>query len=364
MARLTWVLAVAGLTTSRSAISSLDSPSAARAMTSRSRSVSASSAGVDAGCLDASAKRAISRRVTPGESSASPRATARRPWISSTGSVFFTRKPLAPARSASNTYSSRSKVVRITMRTAPRRSSAAILRVAPRPSSPGMRMSISTRSGSRLAVRATASSPSPASPTTSMSSCASSSARNPARTSTWSSTSSTLITGPPPSGSPGRRGGSRGAVRLAVLPVAGEGQAGQDLEAAARAAAARAAAVVVHLHGQVGVAVGDADGGARRAGVPGDVGEGLLHDAEGGQVDAGGQRPWLALDPGAHRQAGGRRAGDQVVQAGQPGRRRPRRRLVDLAQHVEHGAQLAERLVAGLLDRGEGGAGLLGPLVD
>jgi hypothetical protein len=49
MARLTWVLAVAGLTTRRVAISSFDRPSAARAMTSRSRSVRAVRAVEDRG---------------------------------------------------------------------------------------------------------------------------------------------------------------------------------------------------------------------------------------------------------------------------------------------------------------------------
>ena len=52
----------------------------------------------------------MSRRVTPGESSASPPATARTARNSSTGSVSFTRKPLAPARIASKTYSSISNV--------------------------------------------------------------------------------------------------------------------------------------------------------------------------------------------------------------------------------------------------------------
>src|SRR6476619_5228601 len=59
---------------------------------------------------------AITRRVTTGESSASPPATT---WIASTscsGGVSLSRKPLAPARSASYTYSSRSNVVRIRMR--------------------------------------------------------------------------------------------------------------------------------------------------------------------------------------------------------------------------------------------------------
>ena len=59
--------------------------------------------------------------------------TARTARTSSAGSVSLTRKPLAPARIASNTYSSRSNVVRMTTRVAARRSSAAIRRVAVQP---------------------------------------------------------------------------------------------------------------------------------------------------------------------------------------------------------------------------------------
>ena len=60
----------------------------------------------------------ISRRVTFGASSASPSATTRTAASSSSGSVSFSRNPLAPARSASNTYSSRSNVVRMSTRVA------------------------------------------------------------------------------------------------------------------------------------------------------------------------------------------------------------------------------------------------------
>jgi hypothetical protein len=193
MARLTWVLAVAGLTTSLSAISSLDRPAATRPMTSRSRSVSWPSSGDGRGSRALVANSATSRRVTPGDSRASPEATARTPRIRSAGSVFLTRKPLAPTRRASNTYSSRSKVVKMTIRTPARSSSAAMARVASRPSTPGMRMSISTTSGRSALARRSASSPSAASPTTSIPSWASSRARNPARTSAWSSASSTRI---------------------------------------------------------------------------------------------------------------------------------------------------------------------------
>ena len=76
----------------------------------------------------------------------------------------LSRKPLAPARSAAYTYSSRSKVVSMSdARPGPRR--ATVRRVASMPSSPGIRMSISTTSGLRGSrASSTASSPSAASP--------------------------------------------------------------------------------------------------------------------------------------------------------------------------------------------------------
>ena len=82
----------------------------------------------------------------------------------------MSRKPLAPARMAWNTYSSRSKVLRISTLVWARRSSAVIRRVASSPSVPGMRMSMRTTSGRSWMTTSTASAPSPAWPTTSMSS--------------------------------------------------------------------------------------------------------------------------------------------------------------------------------------------------
>ena len=91
---------------------------ATRVITSRSRLVSRSRSTPGGGSAVVVANASMRRRVTLGERSASPAATARTARSSSTGSVSFTRKPLAPARSASNTYSSSSNVVRITTRTA------------------------------------------------------------------------------------------------------------------------------------------------------------------------------------------------------------------------------------------------------
>ena len=64
---------------------------------------------------------------------------------------------------------------------------AMMRRVASMPSSSGMRMSMSTTSGSSALAIVTASAPSEASPTTSRSSSASRIILNPARTSAWSS---------------------------------------------------------------------------------------------------------------------------------------------------------------------------------
>ena len=98
------------------------------------------------------------RRVTLGESNASPAATSRTARTRSAGCVCFTRKPLAPARKASNTYSSSSNVVRTRTFVSSRSGSAAIARSASKPSVLGMRTSISTTSGRSARTRRTASS--------------------------------------------------------------------------------------------------------------------------------------------------------------------------------------------------------------
>lgn len=105
MARLTWVLTVAGLTTRRMAISSLDRPLATSVTISRSRSVSelsASAAGRSSAPW-AERKLAIRLFVAAGDSRLSPRATVLIAASSSAGSAPLPRNPLAPARSDSKT---------------------------------------------------------------------------------------------------------------------------------------------------------------------------------------------------------------------------------------------------------------------
>ncbi len=99
-------------------------------------------------------------------------------------------KPLAPARSASYTYSSRSKVVSTSTRAA--EPAARMRRVASMPSTSGIRTSINTTSGENLVAALTACSPLAASPTTVMSGSASRIIRKPVRTSDWSSAISTF----------------------------------------------------------------------------------------------------------------------------------------------------------------------------
>ena len=123
----------------------------------------------------------IRRRVTVGASSASPAAMTRTAWKSCSAVTSLSRKPLAPAHSASYTYSSRSKVVRMTMR-GRSEPGLASCRVASMPSTPGIRTSIRTTSGAVSVQTRTASDPSSAVPTTVKSGCVPSSAVNPLRT--------------------------------------------------------------------------------------------------------------------------------------------------------------------------------------
>ena len=187
---VTWVFTVVSLMKSSRPISAFDRPRARRRNTSSSRSVSSPSSG-GASWRGMRVKRAITRLVTLGERSASPAATVRIAARSCSGGSSLRTNPLAPARSASYTYSSRSNVVRTRIRAF--LSAERIRRVASSPSSSGMRMSIRTTVGSKRAAFSTASSPLLASATTSMSSSPPRSIRNPARTIDWSSATRTRI---------------------------------------------------------------------------------------------------------------------------------------------------------------------------
>src|SRR6266508_3068177 len=94
------VLTVCSEMTNSRAISAFESPRATRRNTSSSRAVRSSNAG--GGFRDdVAAKRSIRRRVTAGAKSEPPAATMRMPARSCSSGASLSKKPLAPARSAS-----------------------------------------------------------------------------------------------------------------------------------------------------------------------------------------------------------------------------------------------------------------------
>jgi len=144
IARPAWVRTVAGLNESSRAICSLVRPVVTQATISRSRSVSVSMpVTTPPGWLNSD----TTRRVTDGDSNASPAATTRIARTRSAGAVSLSTKPAAPACRASNTYRSISKVVTTITRRPARSGSAAIARNVARPSMPGIRTSRSSTSG-------------------------------------------------------------------------------------------------------------------------------------------------------------------------------------------------------------------------
>ena len=98
------------------------------------------------------------------------------------------------------------------------------------------------------------------------------------------------------------------------------------------------------VHAHLGVA----------AGVLERVGQRLLHDAVGGEVDAGRQLARLAVDVQLDRQPGRAGALDQRAELVQRRLRRERGGLLAGVQHAEQVAHLAQRLAAGALDQRRG----------
>ena len=105
--------------------------------------------------------------------------------------------------------------------------------------------------------------------------------------------------------------------------------------------------------------VAERDGRIRRAGVADDVGQRLLDDAVGGQVDGGRQRERIPGHGERDRQAGAAGSFDQGVELGQARGGLNGVGVVGLAEHVEDGAQLPEAFLAGGLDGLQGLGGRL-----
>ena len=110
---MTCVFTVASLTKSRAPISRFEQPrhEQAEAPPAPAGTASASRQPQPGPAPGYRAKRSTTARVTAGSSRPSPRAIVCTAAISSSGTASLRRKPLAPARSAPKTYSSRSNVV-------------------------------------------------------------------------------------------------------------------------------------------------------------------------------------------------------------------------------------------------------------
>ena len=117
--------------------------------------------------------------------------TSRMARHTSWAEVCLSRNPTAPDSVAFLTYAS--SLCAESMSTLVAGTALSTWRVASRPLSSGMAMSINTTSGRSFLASATAWRPSCASPTTSRSSSSSSILRNPSRTIMWSSASRTVI---------------------------------------------------------------------------------------------------------------------------------------------------------------------------
>ncbi len=120
------------------------------------------------------------------------------------------------------------------------------------------------------------------------------------------------------------------------------------------------AAGVRNVDPQFAVVVTQRDRGGRRAGVPDGIGQRLLDDPIGGQVDGGRQRAGCPGHGEGRLKAGPASAGDEYLQLGSAWRGLGRVGVVGLPQHVEDDAQLPEPLLAGCLDRLQGFSGDLG----
>src|SRR6266511_2854306 len=242
------------------------------------------------------------------------------PVSRSPGGTSLSRNPLAPARSAAKTYSSRLNVVSIRMRAADPDST--ICRVASMPSITGMRTSISTTSGSNAWVIATPWTPSPASPTTSRSGWVSSTIRKPSSSSGWSSTSNTRV----------------------VMYRLRRRSAGWLVRANRRRRAVRTVVADLQVRAVVAVAQPNLRAGLR-PGVLEGVGERLLHDAVDGEPGPGPPRSWYAFGGQRDPHAGCADLFHQRVEVAQP--RLGRASGVVIVEHAEQAPHLGQRLPAG-----------------
>ena len=152
----------------------------------------------------------------------------------------------------------------------------------------------------------------------------------------------------PPGAGRARRGRRRGAARRAARRRRATRARGHR-----QVALGRAGAVVGDFESDRVGLVAQLD--ARRAGTTGSACalERRLHHAIGGQVDADGQNPLVAVDAQVHVEAPPARALDQRADVREARLRRERELLVVATQHAEHPPDLGQRLAAGAFDGGE-----------
>src|SRR4051794_39642539 len=176
-----WTAMVLALRSSAVAISLFDLPSTIICKTSSSRWVRAA----------LRSPRSAAFCSTFGSKTVSPAAIFRIAGPNSRSIAFLRTYPLAPASMAWRTQVL--SLCMLSMRTAVSGLSSIICRVASSPFIRGNAQSMTTTCGRSCLASLTDSSPSPASPTTSMSGSSSSMRRKPRRTRLWSSTSKTVI---------------------------------------------------------------------------------------------------------------------------------------------------------------------------
>jgi len=134
-------------------------------------------------------------------------------------------------------------------------------------------------------------------------------------------------------------------AQLAVVEADPLLHADQAVPAAVSVGAVRAAVDDLQLELRGRPAHGDR--GRRGAGVLDRIGERLLDDAVGGQVDAGRQRARLALDGERDGESGGARALDEAVELAHG---RLRRAVVGVVHHAEQAPHLGQSGAPGILD--------------
>ena len=217
-----------------------------------------------------------------------------------------------------------------------------------------MRTSMRTTSGSSARAASTASNPSAASPTTSISASASRIFRKPARTSVWSSairTRTVTLARPRAEGGRGRRSRRRceHLRRTRLHKRDSLAHAHEPVTCVVRFP--RALSVVGDLELELPTRVADDHAGVRRPGVLEDVGESLLNDPVGRNRHPWGKRDLRTLDVELDWNPCLAHLRHQLIELGQRGLRRMGGRLVGDTQHPQQASHLRERLAAGLLDR-------------